>query len=448
MDMMEQYKIRKSIEDVIGILDSAPIRPDMIQEVNYVQLTNRVPIAHLAIERGLKALISDAGGNAEETHALNRLHKDLKKSDQDSAAYLEMAFEDAVRFFGYNVNRKGFRQFRSLDDYLSKVGTENAFEELRYWAIGEPSKGESPIPYISPPIHRELLCALACLFLNDDRPTVSDRVEREVSHAMFHGRHLIWRSDDTSRRDSIHWYWEWLSKGHATRRDALNEAMRSDFIVREDDEFITETLREAYNDLIKSKDPAVRYYISRLTYLPKGSQSRNPDAMPIIEWLNQQETSGMVGTPAGTTLGFVDKYPDGGWGITPQEEGLVQVADIAENLADAKNYLVNRLTNKVTVTTNGERKVLRIASERDFFPTSSGWLQSIEDLEGPDLDKSTYELDFWDAFHGITPGETISIELLPTGDQGFASVLDGTVISVQEQKVSIRGAETFKIVET
>ena len=55
---MKQYKIEESIRDVIRILDLAPIQVDMIGEKNLAQLTNRVPIAHLAIERGLKALIS------------------------------------------------------------------------------------------------------------------------------------------------------------------------------------------------------------------------------------------------------------------------------------------------------------------------------------------------------------------------------------------------------
>ena len=70
MDTIERYKIQQSIKDVIDILDSAPIRPDMVDETNLVQLTNRIPIAHLAIERGLKALITETGSTAEHTHAL------------------------------------------------------------------------------------------------------------------------------------------------------------------------------------------------------------------------------------------------------------------------------------------------------------------------------------------------------------------------------------------
>ena len=156
MDTKERYKIQESIKDVIAILDSSPIHLDLIPETTTVQLTNRMPIAHLAIEKGLKALTSVAGVTPESIHALNKLFRVLRNCDAGAADYLATAFEDAVNFFGYNVNVKGFGHFRSLEDYLSKVGTESSFEELRYWAIGETSKGESLIPYISPPIHREL----------------------------------------------------------------------------------------------------------------------------------------------------------------------------------------------------------------------------------------------------------------------------------------------------
>ena len=114
----------------------------------------------------------------------------MRECDEESADYLAIAFEDAVKFYGYKVNVKGLRHFRSLDNYLSKVGTDKAFEELRYWAIGESSKDETVLPYISPPIHRELLCALMWALQGNSRETVSDRVDSEVASAMFSRRHI------------------------------------------------------------------------------------------------------------------------------------------------------------------------------------------------------------------------------------------------------------------
>ena len=164
METMDRYRIQESIRDVITILDSAPIRWDMIPDANIVQIANRMPLAHLAIERGLKALISDRSGTPTRIHSLDKLYGVLMECDDESAKYLADAFNDAVRFFGYNVKRTGFKQFQSLNRYLTRVGMEAAFKELRYWPIGEPSGEQSPIPCISPSIHRELLCALWCPF--------------------------------------------------------------------------------------------------------------------------------------------------------------------------------------------------------------------------------------------------------------------------------------------
>ena len=166
MDTMERYKIQESLADVISILDSAPMHRDLLPDKMTVQLTNRMPIAHLAIERGLKALVTDASGKPARIHSLDKLYRDLRKHDKDSADFLADAFEDAVRFFGYNVNVTGFEHFSSLDDYLCKAGTVKAFNALRYWAIEESPKEGNPIPPISPPIHRELLYAISSMPLS------------------------------------------------------------------------------------------------------------------------------------------------------------------------------------------------------------------------------------------------------------------------------------------
>ena len=437
MDTMERYKIQESIKDVVSILDSAPIHRDLILETTLVQLTNRIPIAHLAIERGLKALIVEAGGSTEPTHGLHTLYRILKECDRESTAFLALAFNDAVGFFGYDVNAKRFGHFRSLDNYLTRVGTDKSFEALRYWAIGETGKGESPIPYISPPIHREILCALWCLFLPSRREIVSGRVERKVREAMLSRRHIAWGDGDTNKERSVWWYMNWL-KEHSTCRIALKVAVRRNFAIKEGDEFVSQTLCDAYAELQQTKDPAVMYFLRTLTYLPKGSQKRNSDTVPQVQWSGQNQTSGMVMTPGGTYLGYIEKYADGAWGIEPGVEGFVRISDIAESLADTKAYLVNRLTRQVTVTFNGESKRLRIFSDVGFFPLPA-WYQNLENFSDLSSQTPISELEFWDIEHGINPGVEISIELPDDEYQNLASVLKGTVTTVIAHRVSVAG---------
>ena len=113
------------------------------------------------------------------------------------------------------------------------------------------------------------------------------------------------------------------------------------------------------------------------------------------------------------------------------EGGLVQISDIAESAADAKHYLVNRLTRQVTVTVEGEPRQMRIVSERDsFLPRDSG---------------RKYEVEFWDADHGLYPGERVSIELLQEEYPGSVHILEGTVTGIEEHRVSITGMAVFDV---
>ena len=377
METMDKYKILESIEDVIRILDAAPIKPDLVPETNIAQLTNRVPIAHLAIERGLKSLIREGGRSIDHTHKLHKLYRTLSDCDKVSADFLGMAFDDAVEFFGYKVNAKGFGHFRSLDSYLSSVGSESVFKTLRYWAIGEIPQREQPIPFIPLSMHREILCALRCLFLPNYRDTVSARVERKVTSKLMENREFSDTQDEKLRNEAIARYRNWLARNHGTFRNALKKAFRNNLVTESEDKFWSMNLRGACDELQRSKDPAVKYFVNTLSYLPKGSQSRIPGATPRVDW-NTTMNKGIVLTPAGKDLGFIMQYADGAWGIIPSEAGQVQEADIAECLADAKHYLVNRLTSKVTVTVNGIARELRIVGE-PHLPKDSEWTADVED---------------------------------------------------------------------
>ena len=439
---MQRYKVQESIADVIKILDSAPVRPDLMPEANIVQLANRAPIAHLAIERGLKALIAENGRAPEWTHSLGSLYRNLRECDRESSEYLDIAFADAVQFFGYNTNSRGFTQFRSLDVYLSIVGTDNAFEELRYWAIEESRQGQSPIPYISLPVHREILCALWCLFLPRRRETVTQRVERELANALFNRRNMAYGSGDTERESTIQWYLGWLNE-HTTLRSALEEAVHKHFAVT-DDVFITQTVHDAYKELQRSGDPAVRYCVSTLSYLPKESVRRNPDAIPEVHWYGRAESRGAVVTAAGTHLGYIERYANGAWGITPMEDGPVGVAEIAWAQADAKHYLVNRLTKQVSATVNGEDKHLRIISSSDFF-LGSARLSAVGTPPNLLNYSTEYKLEFWNTQHGIRLGDSIVVTLPSDSSDSVVSVLEGEVTSVTEQMVSVTGSNYFDV---
>ncbi len=55
---------------------------------------------------------------------------------------------------------------------------------------------------------------------------------------MFDRRHIYYSNDDRSKKQSVCWYMKWLFKEHTTRRSALEEAVRQNFALRDDDEFV------------------------------------------------------------------------------------------------------------------------------------------------------------------------------------------------------------------
>ena len=90
-----------------------------------------------------------------------------------------------MEFYGPNTNNEQYKHLQSLKDYIAIVGTDNAFEEMRYWELGQ-SLQDPLIQKIWLPLHREILCALLEILLNrsDAGHTVKDRVELEILRAL------------------------------------------------------------------------------------------------------------------------------------------------------------------------------------------------------------------------------------------------------------------------
>ena len=428
---METYKIQESIRDVIRILDSAPLHRDLVYETNVVQLANRVPMAHLAIERGLKSLLCRARQNEEQVsgHSLNKLYRSLKHSDAKSADSLERAFQDAVSFFGYNVEdkQKKLGHFRSLNSYLSKVGTEKHFTAMRYWVIEDSSEANDPIHFVCPRIHREILCALNSIFWNTHK-TVTNRVDREVADALIDHTELSLSLEDPDREVLAERYMAWL-KGQSSPRAALEVGLAEDSEILADNEVAAKIIRKALEKLKHSKDPAVLYYTGTLDYLPKGSQ--RSDANPKIKWLDKDKRTGEVVTPADTCLGFIRGHSDGTWEI----ESLTGV-EIARSHVDAKHYLVNHMTEQINVTADGTSKSVRLVTLGNQTVSPATWTH---DIDVDDLEE-TYDLEFWDQGHGLQIGSDCIIEVPSDFQRGIVTVLKGVVADVSAQKVMVRGS--------
>ena len=432
MDREERYRIRYTIEDTLKILDSSPTQRDLVPEVNLVQLANRAPIAHINIEKGIKALIAKAGGQPSDknTHELGSLYDDLKNYNKGSADFLSTAFDDAVDCFDINTKFRQFNHLTSIDSYFSLAETEHVFQELRYWSLGESDKTDL-FKFVVLPIHREILYALWC-FIVDDSPipeTVSKRIEREVHRAMWGD--MSWSSTETEKEKSLNWYIDWLNN-HKSSRAALMEAVEAKFVIKPGDGFIVQKLRDALDRLQKSEDAAVCHFAHTLSYLPKGSPKRNQDAIPEVDWWNKHRSRGEVKTAGGTHLGFIEQYADKSWGI---DIGAM-IGPISKTLEDAKHYLVNYFTERIEFEINGKTRELRII-KKELYEKDSGTISDTAEISPLE---QIHDLELWDSRHGINPGDKIIVPLpFMNEDSGVVYKLEGKVEKVEGPKISIFG---------
>ena len=424
----ERWNIRDSVDDAIKILDSAPVHNDLSPEYMLVRITNRAPIAHLAIERGLKFLWYQTGGHECHTHDLPLLYKRVKANDPASAAYLSCAYDETISFFRYNIESRDLAHLQSLESYLDVTGTKQVFQKIRYWVLDS-----KPIPGLQLLLHREILYALSRLLLNDMKETVVTRVERRMTDALFNDRSLSYISGDTESEENVHRYRRWLHT-HTSARHVLKESVEVDFAVQGADEFAMQQVKEAYEELQKSEDIAVRYYLMTLNYLPKGSQPRFEGTQPILRF-NANETYAAIETPAAYPIGHIAQQHDGSWLTTCYSGENV----IAESYVDAVNYMVNISTRRMLIIVSGEQRVLRLVSDSKYFHSSDHTMFTASDSDVIDLDAvASYTLELWDSEHGLEVGDEVQAML--QSDTEWASNLKGCVVEVKRNEVTVRGS--------
>ena len=296
----------------------------------------------------------------------------------------------------------------------------------------------------------ELLYALHEILIEPDRPkdTVEARVQWKVRKELWEEVGLSLRGGTTIDGTRAEGYRQWLEQ-FPSWNEALADAVQRDF--ETGSEFVNTATRKAYTSLLESRDPAVRYFASRLDVIPE--QTR--DVIPYVEWLGKEEnTQGMVKTPGGTIIGRIDRGPDGIWHIAAFRTGPAAVPAKANSKTDALCHVATLMSRPARVTTDGERQELRIVGEERYqFQRTDDTLGNATASESATDRDSIYRVTFWNADHGLEPSQFISIEVprvgddLPEGVQ-FTEVAEGTVQAVYGAEISIEGHTLTRIEET
>ena len=310
MGNFERAIIQASVEDVIRILEDAPVRGHFIPYPTIAEVLNRVAIAHLSIEKAVKFLIREAKGDIVKDHHLGKRFRELKEHDSASAEFLEDVFVAARSHYGIDHESKGMKHFRRLETYLKTTASDDAFNNdkgIRYWEL-YPTLENALLRQVHLSIHMELLYGLHEILIEPDRDkeTVEARVERAVETAMFPNGGMSY-SLAMAGESTAKMYREWLNQ-FCTLREALADAVKGDFNLG--NELAATTARSAYETLSDAKDPAVSHFARTLDILPP--QPR--DVIPDVEWLDgNRRQRGRVSTPSGVDLGFIEQGPHGLW---------------------------------------------------------------------------------------------------------------------------------------
>ena len=434
---IEQVIIQHSVKDVIRILENEPVQPDFIGQITAVQILNRISIAHLSIERAMKFLIQKAGGPLVRDHHLGKRLRELTEHRPKSAEFLRLAFVEAVKHYRYNPNAPEMKHLGSLESYFDLVGSDRAFQDLRYWELSQPMN-DVVLRQIYLSLHMEILQAIhELLFMYDRLGTVVNRVERAVHNAMWPAGDLAY-SLGTAKADSVHAYRKWLS-GFSSHSEALAGAVRDNFEIG--DQFMSHVTSNAYQVLLQDADPAVAYFAGSLDVLPR--QPR--DVIPCVKWLGEEKYQrGIVSTPSGVDLGMIARGLDRLWYITPFRPGPVAVAAKANSQKDARSYLATLLTREANVGVEGnERAVRLVASGSQFFVPNYDQLQRSDEGRSDEA-IWTHKIVLWDSGSELEVSKRVRIRL-PRDVNGLVHILVGVVLKIAGHEVYLSGAEGFDV---
>lgn len=437
---IERAIIQHSVRDVIQILENERVQPDLVEQITVARIMNRVSLAHLSIERAMKFLITRAGGPLTKDHHLGDRLRELIQNEPESADFLADAFQVAVRHYRFNPNVDHAGHLRSLESYLDIAGSDKAFQDLRYWELGQ-SPDEVLLRQLNLALHLELLHATEEVLRG--RPpidTVATRVERAVQQAMFSPTDLAY-APGTPKEDSVRFYMKWR-RGFASWSDALADAARQQFMIG--DGFASGVVAKAHQMLLQSVDPAVSYFAETLDVLPK----QRRDVIPPVEWIGTApQQRGVVNTPSGVALGEIERRWDGFWHVVPFQRGMEAIPARAMSQTDARCYLAALFSRVAEITVNGEQRCHQIVASEE---TLMAWMEvRVGYTDAPLNDDGTpfREVVFWDANHGLKSDDRVNIRVRSSLDPRLVHVLTGVVARVERHAVYVLGAYSDEVDE-
>ena len=381
-----------------------------------MQVGEFVEQTHVAIDKGLKWAIKKSGGNPRSTHSWQALLQDLGNLDNGQIIldYLREAFIAARKFYCIDISRPEFRHIKTLDSYVNKVGDKEVYHEARYGTLNAMTKEDfssgsfsrEALRCVFPQAHIEILRALEGLKSYDswqgnpsDKDNVIARVERQVVHQIIDS---VNHYSAAMRGEIIEPFKKW-NESVDCYVNALDVAVRNSF---KDGSFreMQNVLSDAYEKLLRSEDPAVKYRMDTFRYLAEDSQEpiETINLQQCLCQVNKSKDFFEVSSPSGEQIGFLGRHFDGSWSGDAIAGGQFD----AWERNDAAWFMLRLGVWPCDFVINGvARQHLLIGHGYGAIGFQiSGGIESAEYVA-----KQDWELKFWDNTHGLKVGDRIAV---------------------------------------
>ena len=389
------------------------------------QRMNRLLVAHSAAEDGFKFLIRRNGARYSKTHNLMTLLNELRACDPKAAKRLDDAFVAVTAFYGPDMSDPDHRHLASLSAYLEKVGDPKHFELMRYLEL-ESSIYDPALQYIHIEFHHEILCALGEA-IQPRYGTISNRVE-------FLARREFLRSDLLSSvgshgEDSQDAYVRWFEE-----QNSFVEAMRKVTACRSaiGNQHADEVASSVCYKMAGHEDLALQAIANGLVRSEPTQQSEIETRVHRPEEMGNR----LVATPAGDVLGYMRPLPIGFWLAT--DDLSTGSPSWFRTERDARLYLAHMFLGELSIISERGHFGFRARSKRPHrTPHDRQWM-SLHDLNWAESNTGDVLLRFWDARHGLQPGDYIKISKRCRGDLywcGHVTEIAGHIVYLGETEL-------------
>ena len=351
----------------------------------------------------------------EESHNIKPVYDVLSDEHKNR---LEMAFDDAMRFYGY-----AYLKYDGLGDYLQKHGAQDNFNQMRYFLL--PGESDDKMKGIVFGVHMRLIEEVHRLLIGADYQPLDSTIGWTIEAAI--PITWSWSSEDVERESAVSCAIALLQKEANPVASALRDVVQQGLGNAKVKSLLGELLEKIKEMQSEHPTYVMMHYLCTLEYrLPGLEPSIN--VQPSVEWVSKSIAK--VHTPSGEWLGFIERRHDATWVADSfGSSGIYMETD------DAIRCVVNNSTTVVRIDGREKRLVVSKAAGSDGL-LSAGVMVWVGDNDWGETehDSPKLELVFWDESHGLSPGKKFNA-VQETGE--VCCVVDGIVEQVDGHRVSI-----------